>query len=267
MGFSSYWGEYFVYSMSNTAIVAGNGTVFNNLQAGFRLDTDADFKLKKLAYFATSGNIRIKFKDDMLGRYFPKSDMGLPSIAGNFIGTPYILREPYRYAAGTSIIVEVADASGFANVLRLTLHGCKVNAGMAPWEESPGKMKRYRNIVFTVYNTVPAITTIPAGSTIGVTIPMDNDAPFLVRDLTGINYGQPGTILIDVKNTAPDMGHDNWFSAPIPFECLFGNGQFPNILYDYKYVKKLSVIQINCQNTAAVATNVEMNFAGIKLFE
>lgn len=265
--FSSYWAEYFVYSMANIAIPAGVGTVFNILQPGFRLDTDSDFKLKKLAYFATSGNIRIKFKDDMLGRYFPKSDMGLPSIAGNFIGTPYILREPYRFAAGTSIITEIADASGAPNLLRLTLHGCKMRAGMAPWEASPGKMKRYRDIVFTVYNSVPSITIIAAGGTISVSIPMDNDAPFLVKDLTGINYGPVGSILVDVKNAATDMSYDNWSSAPIPFECLFGNGQFPNILYDYKYVGKNNVITINCQNTAMVPVNIEMNFNGIKLFE
>jgi hypothetical protein len=259
------WEEYFIYSMANIAIPAGVGTVFNNLQPGFRLDTDADFKLWKLAYFATSGNIRVRIRDDMLGRYFSKFDMGLPSIAGNFIGTPFIMPEPYRFAAGTSIIVEIADASGFANVLRLTLHGAKINPGIAPWEESPGKMKRYRNIVTTIYNT--GLQTIAAGSTVSVTIPVDNDAPFLAKKLTGINYGVPGTILVDVKNTAPDMGHDNWGSAPIPFECLFGNGQFPNILYNYKYVGRLKVIQINCQNTAAIAANVEMNFAGIKLFE
>lgn len=261
------WEEYFVYSMANIAVPLGNGTVFNPLQAGFRLDTDADFKLWKLAYFATSGNIRVRIRDDTLGRYFSKSDMGLPSIAGNFIGTPFILPEPYRFAAGTPIAIEIADASGAANLLRLTLHGCKINPGIAPWEEAQGKMRRYRGIISNVYNTVPAITTIAAGGTVTISIPVDNDAPFLVKKLTGINYGPVGSILVDVKNTSPDMGHDNWSSAPIPFECLFGNGQFPNILYNYKYVGKLKVITINCQNTAVVAVNIEMNFAGIKLFE
>ncbi len=261
------WEEYFVNSMANIAIPAGVGTVFNILQPGFRLDTDADFKLWKLAYFATSGNIRVRIRDDMLGRYFSKSDVGLPSIAGNFIGTPFILPEPYRFAAGTSIIVEIADASGAPNILRLTLHGAKINPGVAPWEESPGRMRRYRNIVPMIYNSVPSITTIAAGATISIPIPIDNDAPFLVKKLTGINYGPVGSILVDVKNAATDMAHDNWSSAPIPFECLFGNGQFPNILYNYKYVGKLNVITINCQNTAMAPVNVEVNFAGIKLFE
>lgn len=203
----------------------------------------------------------------MLGRFFSKSDMGLPSIAGNFIGTPFILPEPYRFAAGTPILVEIADASGAANLLRLTLHGCKMNAGIAPWEEAPGRMRRYRSIVPNIYNTIPAITPIAAGGTVTITIPVDNDAPFLVKKLTGINYGAVGGILVDVKNTSPDMGHDNWSSAAIPFECLFGTGQFPNILYNYKYVGKLKVITINLQNVTANAINVEMNFAGIKLFE
>ncbi len=263
------WEEYFVNSMANIALAAGNGTVFNVLQPGFRLDTDADFKLWKLCYFAASGNIRVRIRDDMLGRYFSKLDMGLPSIAGNFIGTPFILPEPYRFAAGTSIIVEVADASGAPNILRLTLHGAKMNPGVAPWEESPGRMRRYRNIVPTIYNT--GLQAIAAGSTISVPIPIDNDAPFLIKKLTGINYGPVGSILVDVKNAATDMAHDNWSSAPIPFECLFGNGQFPNILYNYKYVGKLNVITINCQNMnvapQAPPTIVEMNFAGIKLFE
>lgn len=38
------WEEYFIYSMANIAVPLGNGTVFNPLQPGFRLDTDADFK-------------------------------------------------------------------------------------------------------------------------------------------------------------------------------------------------------------------------------
>ncbi len=66
--------EYFVYGQSNIAIPAGVGTVFAQLQPNTRLDTDADFKLWKIAYFATSANIRIRFRDALLATYFGTFD-------------------------------------------------------------------------------------------------------------------------------------------------------------------------------------------------
>jgi hypothetical protein len=254
--------EYFIHGISNTGLTAGVGVTFAS--NSIRIDTDADFNLWKLCYEATNGNILLILKDDVLGRTFPKTYTTLPNIASNFVGTPYILPKPYFFKAGTTLTMDAADNSGVANSLRLALHGAKIKAGLAPWEQASRVWKTYRAMVPYAYNK---IVTIAASSTYSINIPIDNDAPFLINKLTGSNSGGNGSLIVDIRNTGIDGVDSSWMNAAIPFQLLFGSGQFPNIMYHNRYCPKLGVITVNAQNLTANALQVEVVFGGIKLFE
>lgn len=263
-----YWEQYFVYGMSNTAIAALGAVIDTSI----KLDGDYNFNLWKLCYQATSGNLLFMLKDDT-GEYFTNGLSTIRSLASNFIGTPFIFSEPKRFMAGTEVTMSAADLSGFANSLRLAMHGCKLKAGLAPWESASGRMKYYEQIQPFDYVPEPPAGgsldrrfTVPASGTMSVNILIKNDGPFLVKKLMG-SISVPGALLVDIKEGggAGGGGEDNWTSTSIPFELMFGNGQFPNYMYHYRYVDRLGVITVNLTNTQAVAVTGDVVFHGIKL--
>lgn len=259
------WEEYFCYGFINT-MALGVGAVYTPNAPPVRIDSNSDFLWMKSVYGATSTQVRVTFQDSRLGRQLSSNNIQLRDIASNFIGTPFILPAPYYYlSAGSAFVINAADASGAANVMRFVMHGAKMRAGIAPWEQARGEWKAFRRKEPFTYNS--GVLALPALGTLPLTITVENDAPFLITKLTGQQNGAVGAVLIDIKDST--SLEDVWMNIPIPFETLFGSAQFPNILYAYRMVgsgQAPATITINAQNLTAVAINFEIAFHGIKLF-
>ncbi len=243
------WREYFIYGV-NISLQAGNGTVFT--RASIRIDSDADFEFQKTTYQANSGNIRIRYQDDSTGRYLTKISSDLRLIGSNFIGTPFIWSRPYVILAGTTLTVEAADASGKANLLRLVFHGGKIRPGNPPWE------RRFRALMPFVYNDSVSIS---ANGTAPLRIEIDNDAHFLVQKLTGFKHKD---CTISIREGSRDR---DWQNQAIYFDCVFGNGQFPNVLYANRFIYRGSVITMDVNDISGQDNYVEVNLIGVKLYE
>lgn len=256
------WREFFVYVMNFLNIPAGTGAVYT--QGNIKIDSDADFGFQKTVFFANSGNIRIKFQDDSVGRYLIKTSANLREIGGNWIGTPFIWPRPYEILAGTTFTIEVADASGGINNLRLAFHGCKLRPGDPPWghyDQQTGKIiwKRYKAVVPFVYNS--GLTTFLANGVTTLRMEIDNDAHFLVQKITGFALGG---CLLEFKSSASDA---SWQNTGVYMTNILGNGQFPNSLFSNRFIPRGSVVSVNVQDLSAVVNQIEINLIGVKLYE
>lgn len=252
--------EYFVYSF-NQALTPGTGIAFDTIN--IRIDSDADFEFNKTTYVATSDRVKLKYKDDSMGRYLVKGQPDIKSIAGrntlpmglssSFI--PFIWPRPYIISAGTNFIVEASDYSGIANRLRMGFHGAKVRQGRAPWD------KRFRSVVPFVYSFTNGVQTIPANSTVNPTIEIDIDAHFLIQKITGIRTSD-ATVLINEGARGRE-----WSNVPLHIDNIIGNGSFPNILRANRFIYRGSVVSFNLTDISGNTNLVEINLIGIKLYE
>ena len=256
------WREFFIYGINFLNLPAGTGALFT--PGMLRFDADADFDFQKTVFFATSGNIRIRLQDDTVGRYLIKNSANLRDIGGGFIGTPFIWPRPYSILAGTTMTVEVADASGAVNNLRLAFHGAKIRPGDPPWghfDPSTNKIiwRRYRAVVPFVYNS--GVVNFAANASTTIQIAVDNDAHFLVQKITGFTLGG---CLLEFREAAKDIG---WQNTGIYPTSILGNGQFPNVLFSNRFILRGSVVSLNVQDLSAAANQVEVNLIGVKLYE
>lgn len=256
------WKEYFVYGINFTSITAGDGTSFT--PGIIRIDSDSDFEFQKITYYATNGNIRIRMRDDSAGRYIVKDPVDLRSIGSEFVGTPFIWPRPHQILAGSAFTVEVADASGQTNSLRFYMHGAKIRPGSPPYgvyDEVQKRViwKKFAAIIPSVATTGEMI--ISANSNSYGRIEVDNDANFLVMKITGTSTGN---CLVEFKEAVRNR---DWQNIAVISPCIFGNGQFPNILYSERFVPRGSVITVNVQNLMDSQNVVSINLIGVKLYE
>lgn len=261
-----WWKEYFIYDATR-ALTPGTGIAYDTINV--RIDADANYEFIKTTYVATSDNIRVKYRDESVGRYLMKYGMDIKSIAGRntlpmglsnaFI--PFVWPRPYLIAAGTVFSVEASDYSTLANTMRLAFHGAKIRPGKAPWD------KRFRAYVPTTFGFSDpqgigsASVSVAANSTVAQRIEIDMDAHFLVQKITG---RRTGDALIQITEGA--RGRD-WMNAFIHIDNVIGNGSFPNILPAQRFIPKGSVIIINIQNLLGIANLIEVNLEGVKLYE
>ena len=244
--------EYFAYGVTMANLPAFSVNPIYS-EGNIRMDSDADFEIHKLTYFASFGNIRIRMRNDAYGGYFIRDATDLKDIAGNFAGSPFVLPQSFNMKAGTNTILEVADISGNLNNLRFTMQGAKIRPGVAPWD------KKFSKVVGFPYTTRKF--TVGALATATVQVAVDNDANFLVKRITGNCYGD---CLIDIKEGARDR---DWFNSMLHFNTVIGNGQFPNILFANRFIYRGSVISVTVQDLTGVPNEVEVVFHGSKMYE
>jgi len=260
------WQEWFAYGLINT-LPAGAGLIYVPNAPPLRIDSNSDFLWMKSLYGATNAQIRLTFQDSRLGRQLSVTNIQLRTIASNFVGSPFIIPPPYYLLTGGSLLtLNASDASGVNNVLRFVMHGAKLRSGIAPWEQESGYWKTYRRREPYVYNS--GVQTVGALGTFSFPIVIENDAPFLVQKMTGEHSGAAGALLLDIRDTTSI--EENWMNIPVPFETIFGTGQFPNIMYAYRIVgggNQVASLTLNVQNLTNVAVNFEVNFCGLKLFQ
>jgi hypothetical protein len=271
-GGNKMWQEFFMLGFINAMVAyvpgaaPGTGFIYTPNAPPVRIDSNSDFLWMKSLYGATNAQIRILFQDTRLGRQLSQTNIALRDIASNFCGTPFILPAPYYLlSAGSLFVINAADASGAANALRFVMHGAKLRSGIAPWEQSQGIWKTYRRKEPYIYNS--GFRVLPANGTDSFSITIENDAPFLIQKMTGEHNGMVGAVLVDIQDTT--SLETNWDNIPVPFETVFGTGQFPNIMYAYRLVGSgvtPATLIVNTQNLTGVAINYEVNFEGLKLF-
>lgn len=255
------WKEYFIYTHA-TALTPGTGAQsFDSIN--IRIDSDADFEFNKTTYVATSDRIKLKYKDDSMGRYLTKGSPDIKSIAGRNIlpfglsnsFIPFIWPRPYIISAGTNFVVEARDFSNAANTLRLAFQGGKVRAGEAPWE------RRYRAAVPFVYSFTAGAVTVAANSTQLAVIEIDIDAHFVVQKITGIRTSD-ATMQIGEGARGRE-----WSNVPVHIDNVIGNGSFPNILFANRFITRGSVVSFNLTDISGNANIIEVNLIGVKLYE
>jgi hypothetical protein len=259
------WEEYFMYGTIN-ALAAGAGLIYTANAPPVRIDSNSDFRWMKNLYGATNAQIRVALRDTRLGRELSWNNIPLRLIASNFAGTPYILSAPYYIlTGGSAFVLNASDASGAANVLRFVLHGAKLRSGIAPWEQDRNVWKTYKRKEPYVYNT--GLQVIGAGGVVSFPITIENDAPFLIQKMTGEHNGAVGGLLVDIKDSTSI--ENTWSNIPVPFETVFGNGQFPNVMYSFRLVGgggSPATISIDVTNLTAFAIIFDIALHGLKLF-
>lgn len=267
------WQEWFDYGFQFIPIPAGAGLLFQPNFPPMRIDSTSDFLWMRSLYAALNAQIRVTFQDNRLGRWLTTVPVILRSVASNFAGTPFKIPPPYYFLnAGSLFTINAADASGAINALGFVMQGAKLRAGIAPWEQAPGQWKNYRRREPFIYNS--GLQAIGALATASFVITIENDAPFLVQQMTGEHNGAVSALLVDIRDTTST--ENNWMNVPVPFETVFGTGQFPNVMHDYPFNRsaryvgggdQIAVITMNVQNLTAFPINFEVAFAGLKLFQ
>ncbi len=258
------WKEYYIYDFTDTNLLAGNGTVFEDTVV--RFDSDADFEVIKRSHIATDSRINVRFQDDAYGRQFQNTALDLRGVSGTILFTtgvvdvgihpnnfmPYILPRPYLIRAGATYTVSFADFSGVTNSIRMAFHGAKLRVGIAPWAQAWKAKPPY------TYTTGQIV--IAANQTASVNINIQIDSHFLVEKLTAT---RTGPALITIKDSG--IGRQ-WMNQPVHIDNLFGNSQFPNILPAPRLVQRGSSINITIQNLLNAQNTITLMFDGLKLF-
>jgi hypothetical protein len=253
--------EYFVYD-STKALTAGSGVSFETIN--IRIDADANFALYGLSYIATSDKIKIKMKDGATGQYLIKDAIDIKSIAGSnnaltsgysscFL--PFKWPRPHLIPAGSNFTVEASDFSGSTNTMRLALHGAKIRPGIPPWE------KQFRRYLPFIYTFSGGAVSVSANSTAIGRIEIDVDANFRVEKIMGIRTG--GATLSIVEG---DRNRE-WSNASIYIDNMVGTGAAPNTLPAYRFIPRGSVIIVNLTDLSGSTNSIEVNLAGVKLYE
>jgi len=264
--------EYYVYGTSFPQLVAGDGTVF--LDNEIRIDTDADFEFIKTMFNPITSKVRLRYRDDTMGRFLQKGSQDCRTIGGhalfsNPIGNPatpgflpFIWPRPYVIPAATTFTVSASDFSGLASNFRLAFHGSKVRSGPSPWGLDANKQSKFRGKIPYVYGlTNTGTVTIEANGGVSVAIPTDNDSHFLVTQIVG---SRTGPCTLTIKDAARDR---QWMNTAIHFDNMVGNGHYPNILPSPRFVARGSVISISLNDLSGASNTVELNFVGVKLYE
>ena len=251
--------EYFIYTHA-TALTPGTGAGFDTIN--IRIDSDADFEFNKTTYVATNDRVRLRYKDDSMGRYLTKGQPDVKAIAGRNVlpmglsnsHLPFVWPRPYIISAGTNFIVEAADYSNAANTLRMAFHGGKIRPGEAPWS------KRFRAAVPFSYSFDTPVTVV-ANSTATVTIQVDIDSHFLVQKITGVRTSDA---LVQINEGA--RGRD-WSNTSVHIDNFVGNGVFPNVLPTNRFILRGSTVSFNIQDTSGAANVIDINLIGVKFYE
>lgn len=255
-----WWREYFVYDVT-MILAGGTGVAYTNF--ALKVDSDSNYEFVKTTYVSTDDRVKLKYRDDSAGRYLMKSGMDIKSIAGRntlpmgfsnaFI--PFVWPRPYLIGAGANFTVEASDYSGVPNTMRLVFHGAKIRPGKAPWDA------RFRAQVPVVYGFDGGVVTVAPNATVTQRIEIDMDAHFLVQKITGIRTGDA---LININEGARGK---EWSNIPVHIDNMVGNGSFPNILPANRFVIRGSVLTVNIQNLMGINNLIEINIAGVKLYE
>lgn len=259
--------EYYIYSFEDTSLAAGTGVAFEPVTV--KMDSDADFEIKKRIHVATDNRIRVQYQDDSYGRQFQNLSMDIRGVSGtpleasgvvdigmslnNFM--PYILPRPYLIRAGTTYTASYADFSGAGNSIRESFHGAKIRQGKAPWDQKWNAKPPYD---YTTGSNV-----IAAGNTASLNISVGIDAHFLVQKIVGVRTsGAPA--LVTIRTGGNDR---QWMDKPVLFDNLVGNAQFPNVLPAPRLVERGSTMSVTIQNLSNVFSGTyEIIFSGLKLF-
>jgi len=259
--------EYYIYSALFTALPAGSGVTFTDVEV--RIDTDYEFEFTKTIYQPVTARARVRYRDDTGGRFLMKGSQDIRTIGGTALYSmapgnptppgflPFIWPRPYKIQPATTFTVSAADFSGLSYDLRMSFHGSKLRGGAAPWEG-----RKWRKIEPYVY---PLSTTgtivIPANGSASASIATDNDSHFLVKRITG---ARTGACLVTIKDAARDR---QWMDTGVHFDNLVGNGQFPNILASPRFILRGSPIALTFTDLSGASNTVEINFEGEKLYE
>ena len=254
------WKEYFVYDISKT-LAGGAGTAFET--ASIRIDSDSPFEFNKTTYVATNDRIKLKYKDESVGRYLTKGSIDIKAIAGRNIlpiglsnsFLPHIWPKPYIVSAAAVFTVEAADYSAVANTMRLSFHGSKSREGNAPWDY---KFRAKQPFIYSFSN---GAVTVAANSTATTTIEIDTDAHFLVEKIVGIRTSDA---LVTINESSRGL---DWMNQAVHIDNVVGNAPFPNILPAPRFVRRGSVIVFNLQDLSGNSNVIDINLIGIKLYE
>lgn len=254
-----FYEEYFIYNVL-ASLSSSDGTVFTDY--GVNIDSDADFKILSSTYISEDARILVKLQDDSQGRYLTKNAVDLQAISGRPLALftpnsflPFTWSRPYIIMAGTNLKVQLSDYSGKANTTYLAYHGSKIRPGYAPWDY---KKYRYRAAVPFVYSIR---TTISASASSIQTLEIDRDAHFLVKKIIGY---RTGGCTLTINEGA--RGRD-WTNTSVHLDNFIGNGQFPNSLPAYRFIRKGSSVTFSLQDISGNSNIVEIDLEGVKLYD
>ena len=237
---------------------AGQIGVFQNTSV--RVDSDAPFELQKIMFVSTSPSIALRIRSSK-GEYLMPEDTNLQTFAGtpfNNVGpgadvswfTPYILSWPYHFAASSDIIIEAADLSGAANILRLCMWGAKIRCGIAPWHDSSRRAQ-------PIFRSTGR-QTIGDGDSQVLSLNIDSDADLFI---TKAQATRTGAALVGINEGA--RGRD-WGNSSTHIDNIFGSGQFPHKVSNGRFIPVSSAITFNIQNISGADNTIEIMLEGIK---
>lgn len=264
------WKEYYVYSVLFSNLAVGTGLAYTDGE--IRIDSDADFEFVKTMYFSTNdnANVYLKYRDDSTGRFLMKTAASHRTIGGRSLAIdnsgafdfrPFIWPLPYNIRRGTTFMVQAANAhAAITPSIYLSFHGAKLRKGLAPWKQPALKMPYVYGLTRSAATLPESVVQVAANATLTSTISIDRDSSFVITKITG---SATGACLVTIQEQGRDR---QWMNTAVHIRNLIGSGAEPNILPSPRFLEKGSTVSISIQDLSGAANNVELNFAGFKMF-
>ncbi len=249
---------FYAYNLSKILPVGNSGLkIFEDEE--LRISTDYDFEIHKIAYVATSpSSINIVIanrgtKENMIT--LNPIGINLTSIAG-YVSRgikPYILSSPYTIKKGSKLEFQFWNKTIYLNTVRLSLHGAKIIHN----EDSKLNNLNIKNKELGIYSNSK---TISASAKDILTIKIDNDSYFLIRQINGYTAGD---CLLNFINS-----EDNkyWMNNSTHKSNILGTGSFSNNLSAEKLIAPNSTISIEVEDISASSNLVSVSLIGEKIY-
>lgn len=235
-----------------------------------RMDAGADFELVKTSFVATDDRVFLRLRDDSTGRHLERGTQLLNLTGGRarvIAGTvtdspdfrPFIWPVPYVIAASAVLECLAADFSNGANTVRITIHGNKLQPGIAPYYDGAGVRSKYRH-------RVPAFLMLESGSlaanaTFTGLIQLDRDADFLVRKLVAMRTGTATLAFADAGSR-----DKHWQDRAMHIDNCCGNGSVPHVLSSPRWLERGSGILVTMSDLSGVTNRISLGVIGEKLY-
>ena len=262
--------EYFCYNWENVSIPAGTSYAVPSIYEDTTviLDQTSDFAVMSAMYRATSDiGIFLRLLNQSTGQYLFSKEVDVSCFAGQSIADSIFTTptgstkawgfnsmpfpSPMRISGGDSIVAQAADWSASTNALYLSLHGAKIQKGIAPWLQK-GYRKR-ETFIYTDTVSIPANGVAPMNFTI-------SGAHFVVYAVTAT---MDGDATIQIKDGGTDR---NWTDRAMRIKNFVGSARFPHILEAPRMSYKNTAITCTLADLSGRTNNIRIHLIGEKLF-
>lgn len=231
----------YIYGVQKSVAANARDTLVIQIQEG-------DFLISDLACYSTGAFEVIGLSGSGADEDFIKGDNIHKEVIFGLAGKPLYLPRAWKLKTKNSLMTDVLDISGAANIISLAFAGHR----LAPGEEHP-----------------PAKVEIPkmlsgklvlAANGSGTIEMITGPYPFA---LIGMIHESTG--LFDVTDISDDSSDRYLLNSRLTCDAVFGIVEYPRYLPGRRIYPAKTKIRINCTDISAAANSIYVSFLGVNL--